>query len=223
MTPSDDDTEPGDGSRRRADVVLAGHAGDVDAVAAAASDPSPAVRAAAIGATARLVAHGTVDPAVLDTAVERGLADPDPAVRRRAAAVAARAEVGPAVRDALVRALEDDEWPVAEAAAFACGELVDAGDEVVAALVAMATGHEDALCREAAVAALGSIGDQAALPAVLAACGDRATVRRRAVLALAAFDGPEVTAALERLTGDRDLQVRQAAEELLGIETGEPT
>ena len=48
-------------------------------------------------------------------------------------------------------------------------------------------------------------------------------MRRRGVLALAAFDGPEVTEALERLCADRDLQVRQAAEDLLAIERGSPT
>lgn len=94
---------------------------------------------------------------------------------------------------------------------------------VVAALSAQATGHEDHLCRESAVAALGSIGDPDGLAAVLAGCEDRATVRRRAVLALAAFDDPLATEALVRLLSDRDLQVRQAAEELLAIEGGEPT
>ena len=69
--------------------------------------------------------------------------------------------------------------------------------------------------RETAVAALGSLGDAAGLPAVLAATTDVATVRRRAVLALAAFEGPEVEAALPRLAEDRDRQVRQAAEDLL--------
>ncbi len=39
-------------------------------------------------------------------------------------------------------------------------------------------------------------------------------MRRRAVLALAPFDGPEVDAALERAGRDRDWQVRQAAEDL---------
>jgi hypothetical protein len=34
------------------------------------------------------------------------------------------------------------------------------------------------------------------------------------VLALAAFDGPEVDAALEAASTDRDWQVRQAAEDL---------
>jgi uncharacterized membrane protein len=40
-------------------------------------------------------------------------------------------------------------------------------------------------------------------------------VRRRAVIALAPFDGPEVDDALERARTDRDWQVRQAAEDLL--------
>ena len=82
--------------------------------------------------------------------------------------------------------------------------------------MAVANGHGDALCREAAVAALGAIGHADGLPVVLEALGDRPTVRRRAVLALAAFDGPEVEAALERALTDRDWQVRQAAEDLLG-------
>ena len=75
--------------------------------------------------------------------------------------------------------------------------------------------HADALCREAAVAALGAIGDEAGLPAILAATTDKATVRRRAVIALAPFEGPEVDAALEAARTDRDWQVRQAAEDQL--------
>lgn len=88
-------------------------------------------------------------------------------------------------------------------------------------LCEVATGHDDSLCREAAVAALGALGHRDGLPAVLEACDDRANVRRRAVLALSAFEGRRVTAMLTRLTEDRDLQVSQAAEDLLAIETGE--
>ena len=44
---------------------------------------------------------------------------------------------------------------------------------------------------------------------------DKPAVRRRAVVALAAFEGPEVDAALERAKEDRDWQVRQIAEDLL--------
>ena len=75
--------------------------------------------------------------------------------------------------------------------------------------------HADPLCREAAVAALGALGDERGLPAILAATADKPAVRRRAVIALAPFDGPEVEAALRRALTDRDRQVRQAAEDLL--------
>lgn len=128
-------------------------------------------------------------------------------------------------------ALLDDEDPtVVEAAAFAWGERPDADAEVVDRLVAVARTHTEHLCRESAVAALGSVvaarplpgaATAKALDAVLAGTRDRASVRRRAVLALAAFDHPAATAALGSLRQDRDLQVRQAAEDLLAIERGD--
>lgn len=193
-----------DGDRRA--VVTAGHTGDLDLVRAFADDPRAELRRAALGALARL---GVLDDDRLLTA----LADPEGAVRRRAVELAGRRPVGDRVRGRLVAAL-DDEPAVAEAAAFALGEHERADDDVVAALVRTATDHDDALCREAAVAALGAIG--AGLAVVLQALStDRATVRRRAVLALAAFEGPAVDAALRRSLEDRDWQVRQAAEDLL--------
>lgn len=67
------------------------------------------------------------------------------------------------------------------------------------------------------MAALGAIGDDRGLPAILAGCRDKPAVRRRAILALAPFDGDEVDAALQAALSDRDWQVRQAAEDLLGI------
>jgi len=70
---------------------------------------------------------------------------------------------------------------------------------------------------EAAVAALGAIGDPAGLPAVLAALDDKPAIRRRAAVALAAFDGPDTEAALRRCLEDRDWQVRQVAEDLLDV------
>ena len=70
------------------------------------------------------------------------------------------------------------------------------------------------LVREACAAALGAIGDRRGLPAILRACTDKPNVRRRAVLALAPFDGPDVDAALAAATSDRDWQVRQAADDL---------
>ena len=119
--------------------------------------------------------------------------------------------------------LDDSDALVAEAAAFALGELASRAphgqttDAAASALARATTGHPDPLVREAAVAALGAIGDRASLPAVLAATRDKPAVRRRAVLALAAFDGPEVEAALRRALGDTDWQVRQAAEDLTAV------
>jgi HEAT repeat protein len=86
----------------------------------------------------------------------------------------------------------------------------------VPVLAEVARAHDDARCREAAVAALGAIGDPAGLQVVLdAARADRPTVRRRATVALAGFDDPRVEPALRAAAEDRDWQVRQAAEELL--------
>jgi HEAT repeat protein len=144
----------------------------------------------------------------------RALRDADAHVRRRAATLAANATPR---RVELLALLEDEAPLVAEAAAWALGEWgVDnprLGD-TVAALAAMTTDHAEPLCREAAVAALGAIGDPRGLAAILVACGDKPAIRRRAVHALAPFDGPEVEAAIDKALADRDWQVRQAAEDL---------
>jgi HEAT repeat protein len=183
------------------------------AAEAVADDPDPRVRAAALGA---LVRAGRADTAV--PAWRAAIVDPDPAVRRRAADLAPlAAQWAPdGVAAALVAALDDADVTVVEAVAWGLGELgtvaVDAG--AVVALAAVTTGHRDPIAREAAVAALGALGDPAGLPAVLAACDDRPPVRRRAVLALAPFEGADVDAALARALTDKDWQVRQAAEDL---------
>ncbi|MEO5679638.1 MAG: HEAT repeat domain-containing protein [Acidimicrobiales bacterium] len=187
-------------------AALAGHRGDAARARVLVAGPHPEVRAAALGALARM-GDDAVGPAVL-----AALADPAPAVRRRAAELAAMVtHVG--IAD-LIAVLADPEPLVVEAACWALGERED--PEAVGALVATAGGHDDPLVREAAVAALGAIGDERGLPAVLAATGDKPAVRRRAVLALAPFEGPEVDVALARALQDRDWQVRQAAEDLLG-------
>lgn len=191
---------------RRRDAALAGHHGDPATARAHLDDPAPAVRATALGALAR--AGGlTGDDLVA------GLADPAGAVRARAAELAATrpGNEPPALSDVLA----DPDPMVVEAAAWASGERRPAEPGIVAALSDVVRGHDDPLCREAAVAALGALGDEAGLPAILAATSDRPAIRRRAVLALAPFDGPEVDAALERALADRDWQVRQAAEDLI--------
>jgi HEAT repeat protein len=194
--------------QRVRDIAVAAHGGDLRAARAGHADDDPRVRVAALGALARA---GALDDSTLRTA----LVDPEPRVRRRACELAATHPNAP-----VLALLADRDPLVAEAAAWALGEH---GERVaggaVAALGEVAGHHPDALVREAAAAALGAIGDPAGLPAILAAVRDVVTVRRRAVLALAPFDGPEVLAALHEAANDRDWQVRNAARDLLPFAT----
>lgn len=182
-------------------VTLAGHVGDEKTARAELSHQAAGVRAAAISALARMDRLAPGDLAA-------ALTDRDPAVRRRACELS----VGFPETD-VRQTLTDPEPLVVEAAAWAAGERHDRS--MVNALAKVATDHADPLCREAAVAALGAIGDDRGLPAILAAQSDRPAVRRRAVIALAPYEGEAVDAALERARLDRDWQVRQAAEDLL--------
>ena len=184
-------------------AAIAGHEGDEATARRLLGAGDTAVRAAAVGALARM---GRLS----DDDARRALADPSPAVRRRAVALAI-----PHQGISLVPFLDDPDTGVVEQAAWACGERPPEQDHAVDALARLATSHRDALVREAAVAALGALGDPTGLPAILAATTDKPAVRRRAVLALAPFAGPEVDAALQRAMTDRDWQVRQAAEDLL--------
>jgi len=173
------------------------------------SDPDARVRSVALGALVHSARRRTAAHAWRVAA-----RDLDRNVRRRAA------ELAPALRgDASARTLlallADSEPLVAEAAAFALGEHPGVTPRVIAALGRATTSHPDALVREAAVAALGAIGDPSSLPMVFAACADKPAVRRRAILALAAFEGPDVEARLRKALEDRDWQTRTAAEQLL--------
>lgn len=186
-------------------VVIAGHRGRASTARKHLTDRDPHVRAAAYRALQRCAA--------LDIdGVQRAIGDPDPIVRREAATLA----IGFPNAD-LIPLLTDPEPSVTEIACFACGERSTTTDPVVAQISSIATDHVDPLCRESAAAALGAIGDPAGLEAVLAACDDKPAIRRRAVLALAAFDDARADAALRRALDDRDWQVRQAAEDLLEI------
>jgi HEAT repeat protein len=194
-----------DAVARRREAAIAGHRGDAAAARRYLSDPDATVRATALGALVR-------SDAVTADDLQRALADDAPPVRARAAELTATVPgtAGPSLRDLLA----DPDPAVVESAAWASGERQPAEPAIVGALAAVATDHDDPLCREAAVAALGAIGDPDGLPAILAATRDRPAIRRRAVLALAPFDGPEVDEALSRALADRDWQVRQAAEDI---------
>lgn len=193
-----------DATERHRTAVLAGFQGDLVVARAALRDPHPRVRAAALGALARC---DELDLATLTDA----LVDEDPGVRRRSITLAIeRVDID------LVVCLADPDDTVVEHAAWACGERPGT-DQAVAALVKLVMEHAEPLVREAAVAALGSIGDEEGLEAILHACTDRAPVRRRAVLALAPFDTPAVREMLRTARLDRDWQVRQSAEDLATI------
>lgn len=186
------------------DIALAGHRGDVTTARDALHDDDHVARELALGALARL-------QVLTDDDLVRAAVDPHHSVRRRAAALMAtrpHLDLSPLLADASPL--------VVETAAWAAGE--QECTRLVPVLARLAVDAEDALVREAAVAALGAIGDPGGLPAILAACDDKPPVRRRAVLALAPFDGPEVDAALEAARHDRDWQVRQAAEDVLPSE-----
>jgi HEAT repeat protein len=181
-----------------------------EAEAALRSHPDPRVRSAALGAVLRSAGARRAR-----AAWTHAVADRDTSVRRRATELAPT--VAPPPVTGLLACLDDPEPLVAESAAWALGEIAWTGRtraRVIGALDTAARRHPDPLVRESAVAALGAIGDPRALPAILAACRDRPAIRRRAVLALAPFSGPEVDAALDAARGDADWQTRQAAEDV---------
>ena len=187
----------------RLHVIAAGFTGDASAARTGLGHPDPTVRASALVALHRL---GGLE----DGDIRAAIADPDPRVRRTAL------ELSPGFPDVGIHGLVDDpDLFVAEMAAWAIGERSDPGDTALTVLIDRTMTHDEQLVREACAAALGSIGDPRGLPAILAACNDKPAVRRRAVLALAPFEGPEVDAALHTALQDRDWQVRQNAEILL--------
>ena len=114
--------------------------------------------------------------------------------------------------------LDDSSTFVVETVCWVIGEIGNNYEnvaEVISKVSQIALTHDDSLCREAAVACLGSLGHIDGLATLLRVLDDKPNVRRRATLALAPFEGPEVEEALKRKLKDRDLQTRQAAEDLL--------
>jgi HEAT repeat protein len=111
--------------------------------------------------------------------------------------------------------VNDTDLFVAEMTAWALGERTTITDVEIEMLIQQTTEHAEPVVREACAAALGSLGDERGLQAILSACTDKPAVRRRAILALAAFEGDEVDAALTAALEDKDWQVRQNAEDLI--------
>lgn len=232
-------------------AVLAGYAGDVCCARKfLRDDDDPHVRAAALRAlhraqhltasdmyTALADSTPTVCVSALELMVEMA-SDVDAETPSHAETAPLHAEKAPSdaetpyyvsyaeVMSYALGCLQHCDTRVVEVAAWACGEIIDGSDvesvqTVVSRLVSVAKSHKDALCRESAVAALGSIGHCSGLEAILQGLRDKPAVRRRAVIALSPFDGPEVEAAVARAVFDRDRQVRTAAVELQNIRNKE--
>ncbi|MHB8218914.1 MAG: HEAT repeat domain-containing protein [Acidimicrobiales bacterium] len=203
-----------DPAARRVLAITAGHRADESGARRGLADSHPLVRSAAIGALAAMGALTAAD-------VVGALSDASPVVRRRAGSEAAGV-VGRGSRSllvtALMGALDDPDPLVIEAAAWSLGEKRTL--RAVDKLATVARTHDDPRCREASVAALGAIGADAGLPAILDSLTDKPTIRRRAAVALAAFDGTEVDDALRRCAHDHDWQVREVAEILLETPSG---
>lgn len=187
----------------RRDLIRAEAGQMVDEVRRSQDDPDPSIRALGLGSLARM-------GELTDKMLQAALLDEDRTVVIRAIELAVeRSSIS--LTDGLSHA--DD--LVVETTAWALGERQGSEPDVLKKLSSVAQHHDISICREAAIAALGAIGHPDGLSAILGGLSDRAPVRRRAVLALAPFDSPEVTTALEAATQDRDRQVRQAAEDLL--------
>lgn len=135
----------GDAYARRLAAVVAGHHGEAAVAKGLLDDDDASVRAAALGALARC-------GALQADQVRRALGDEAAEVRCRAA------ELVPHDVELveLVELLSDPDASVVEVAAAALGERDwDAGP--VGELCRVARSHDDPLCRESAVAALGAI------------------------------------------------------------------
>ena len=190
------------GIERRQQLVQLAREGDLSLARELCGDGDPRVRASSIAVLSE-------NDALDESLIALGLSDPNPLVRMSVARAAAQNS-----SISVLELLSDEDSSVVEIACWAAGEQTEHNDSIIEALSGIALEHEDALCRESAVAALGALGDVRGLESILKATKDIATVRRRAVIALAPFEGQAVTDALQFALSDRDWQVRQAAEDL---------
>jgi HEAT repeat protein len=161
-----------------------------------------------------LALRGLVRQSLMSPALWRAaFADVDVDVRREALQQLAHAPLGDeSLLDDVIALLDQADDLVVDAAVFALGEHLYVG--AVEPLCRIATEHEDARCRESAIASLGAIGDDRARSTIVNALKDKPAIRRRAVVALSNFEGPDIEAALAEAGDDKDWQVRSAVAQL---------
>lgn len=194
-------------------------------IGAGLDHPEDSVRTVAVGAAARC---GLLTPQLLDRLLE----DRSGRVRRRAiAASEAVGELNEILARHISNLLEDDDLSVAIASLDAVarngwldrlGQVCDLARNAPTAIreqsvVTIAELHQQGGADQTpSSVTLGDVGPADEAVVIAAALGDVATVRRRAVAALAAFDTTAAEEALRAGLNDRDLQVRQICEDLLG-------
>lgn len=187
----------------RFDVIQAGFTGDAVLARAGIVHNEALIRASALRALHRM---GQLTSDDLNACIS----DADADVRRTVVELSAKfSDVE------IYHLVNDTDLFVAEMTAWALGERTAITDVEIGMLIQQTTEHAEPVVREACAAALGSLGDARGLQAILSACTDKPAVRRRAILALAAFEGDEVDAALTAALEDKDWQVRQNAEDLI--------
>ncbi len=187
----------------RFDVIQAGFTGDAVLARAGLVHNEALIRASALRALHRMGQLTSDD-------LSAYISDADADVRRTVVELSAQfSEVE------IYHLVNDTDLFVAEMTAWALGERTTITDVEIEMLIQQTTEHAEPVVREACAAALGSLGDERGLQAILSACTDKPAVRRRAILALAAFEGDEVDAALTAALEDKDWQVRQNAEDLI--------
>ncbi|GMQ92530.1 MAG: hypothetical protein BMS9Abin12_0006 [Acidimicrobiia bacterium] len=141
------------------------------------------------------------------------LEDTDGSVR--AAAAEKLGVCGRRALEHLAEAAGDPEPKVREAVATAYGELAD--PSAIGWLVEVGNNDTDRTVKEAAVAALGAVGDDAAIDPLLGfIASGPPQVRRRAIAAITVFDDPRIEPAIQRATFDRNPGVRETAEMVVG-------
>lgn len=173
-------------------------------------DADAAVRRLAVSACAARVG----DPMTVAALRAVAVGDPDEHTRAQAVELLGGA---PSEVDFLLELLGDEGVLVAEAAATSLGELESS--EAVDSLMAVAADHTDKLLREAAVASLGAIGDERSRELLIGLTNEAPPqIRRRAVVALTAYDGPDIEEALKAARHDRNPMVREVAEAIIGPE-----
>jgi HEAT repeat protein len=187
----------------RFDVIQAGFTGDAVLARTGLTHNEALIRASALRALHRMNQLTSDD-------LSACISDAEPDVRRTVVELSAH------FPDVVIHHLVNDpDLFVAEMTAWALGERTAITDAEIEMLIRQTTEHAEPVVREACAAALGSLGDERGLQAVLSACTDKPAVRRRAILALAAFEGDEVDATLTAALEDKDWQVRQNAEDLI--------